>query len=243
MTGKNNFDISRELFDVLTSVLVPINRAGWPFIAIFAVITAGLFYWQEPAGWVGVVLTLWCIYFFRDPDRTTPTREGLVISPADGVVCMVQPAVPPEEIGLGSEPLTRVSIFMNVFDVHVNRIPISGTIAQMAYRPGKFFNASLDKASEHNERQSYRLTSEEGQDIGFVQIAGLVARRIKCDVAEGQKLQTGERFGLIRFGSRVDVYLPGDMSALVAVGQRTIAGETVIADFRATEENRVGEVR
>jgi len=243
LTGKNNFDISRELFDVLTSVLVPINRAGWPFIAIFAVITAGLFYWQEPAGWVGVVLTLWCIYFFRDPDRTTPTREGLVISPADGVVCMVQPAVPPEEIGLGSEPLTRVSIFMNVFDVHVNRIPISGTIAQMAYRPGKFFNASLDKASEHNERQSYRLTSEEGQDIGFVQIAGLVARRIKCDVAEGQKLQTGERFGLIRFGSRVDVYLPGDMSALVAVGQRTIAGETVIADFRATEENRVGEVR
>jgi len=243
LTGKNNFDISRELFDVLTSVLVPINRAGWPFIAIFAVITAGLFYWQEPAGWVGVVLTLWCIYFFRDPDRTTPTREGLVISPADGVVCMVQPAVPPEEIGLGSEPLTRVSIFMNVFDVHVNRIPISGTIAQMAYRPGKFFNASLDKASEHNERQSYRLTSEEGQDIGFVQIAGLVARRIKCDVAEGQKLQTGERFGLIRFGSRVDVYLPGGMSALVAVGQQTIAGETVIADFRATEENRVGEVR
>jgi len=243
LTGKNNFDISRELFDVLTSVLVPINRAGWPFIAIFAVITAGLFYWQEPAGSVGLVLTLWCIYFFRDPDRTTPTREGLVISPADGVVCMVQPAVPPEEIGLGSEPLTRVSIFMNVFDVHVNRIPISGTIAQMAYRPGKFFNASLDKASEHNERQSYRLTSEEGQDIGFVQIAGLVARRIKCDVAEGQKLQTGERFGLIRFGSRVDVYLPGDMSALVAVGQRTIAGETVIADFRATEENRVGEVR
>ncbi len=228
---------------MLTSVLVPINRAGWPFIAIFAVITAGLFYWQEPAGWVGVILTLWCVYFFRDPDRTTPTREGLVISPADGVVCMVQPAGPPEEIGLGSEPLSRVSIFMNVFDVHVNRIPISGTIAQMAYRPGKFLNASLDKASEHNERQSYRLTSEAGPDIGFVQIAGLVARRIKCDVAEGQQLRTGERFGLIRFGSRVDVYLPDGISALVAVGQRTIAGETVIADLQATEDNRVGEVR
>jgi len=225
------------------SILVPINRAGWPFIAIFAVITAALFYAWEPSGWIGVILTLWCVYFFRDPPRVTPTREGLVISPADGVVQMVQDAVPPEEIGLGTSPLTRISIFMNVFDVHVNRIPIGGTIAQLAYRPGKFFNASLDKASEFNERQSVRLTTNFGPDIGFVQIAGLVARRIKCDVEESQVLSTGERFGLIRFGSRVDIYLPKNVPALVAVGQRAVAGETVIADFKTQESSRTGEIR
>lgn len=228
---------------MLKSVIIPINRAGWPFVAIFAAITIGLFILWQPAGWLGVILTLWCMYFFRDPDRTTPVRDGLVISPADGVVQMVQQAVPPEEIGLGEAPLNRVSVFMNVFDVHVNRIPIGGRIAQLAYRPGKFFNASLDKASEHNERQSVRLTTDDGADIGFVQIAGLVARRIKCDISVDQTLQTGERFGLIRFGSRVDIYLPDGVSVLVAVGQRTIAGETVIADFRAQEDSRNGEVR
>jgi phosphatidylserine decarboxylase len=228
---------------LLKSVFVPINRAGWPFIAIFAAITVVAAYFSELLGWVGVILTTWCTYFFRDPDRFTPTREGLVISPADGVVQMIQDAVPPPEIEMGDQPLNRISIFMNVFDVHVNRTPIAGTISKLAYRPGKFLNASLDKASEFNERQSVRLTTSGDIDIAFVQIAGLVARRIKCDIQEGQEVITGQRFGLIRFGSRVDVYLPKDVPALVAVGQRAVAGETVIADFQADEQSRSGEVR
>lgn len=228
---------------MLKSVFVPINRAGWPFIAIFAAITVVAAYFSELLGWVGVILTTWCTYFFRDPDRFTPTREGLVISPADGVVQMIQDAVPPPEIEMGDQPLNRISIFMNVFDVHVNRTPIAGTISKLAYRPGKFLNASLDKASEFNERQSVRLTTSGDIDIAFVQIAGLVARRIKCDIQEGQEVITGQRFGLIRFGSRVDVYLPKDVPALVAVGQRAVAGETVIADFQADEQSRSGEVR
>ena len=228
---------------MVASVLPPINRAGWPFIAIFAIFTAILFYAWFPAGWAGVILTLWCVYFFRDPARITPTKEGLVVSPADGVVQMIKKAVPPEEIGFGTSALTRVSIFMNIFDVHVNRIPISGVIKQLAYRPGKFFNASLDKASEFNERQSVRLETHHGPEIVFVQIAGLVARRIKCDILEEQAMLTGERFGLIRFGSRVDVYLPDNVSVLAAVGQLTVAGETVIADFNTREDPRTGEIR
>jgi len=228
---------------LLKSIFVPINRAGWPFIAIFAAITVVAAYYNEPLGWIGVILTAWCTYFFRDPDRFTPTRDGLVVSPADGVVQMIQDAVPPPEIEMGDQPLNRISIFMNVFDVHVNRTPIAGTISKLAYRPGKFVNASLDKASDFNERQSVRLTTADNIEIAFVQIAGLVARRIKCDIEEGQNLLTGERFGLIRFGSRVDVYLPKEVSALVSVGQRAIAGETVIADFQATEQPRNGEVR
>ncbi len=228
---------------MVLSVLSPINRAGWPFIAIFAITTVALFYVWFPAGWAGVILTLWCVYFFRDPARVTPTREGLVISPADGVVQMIKKAAPPEEIGFGTKELTRISIFMNVFDVHVNRIPIGGTVMQLAYRPGKFFNASLDKASEFNERQGVRLKTDQGREIAFVQIAGLVARRIKCDIVEEQAMRTGERFGLIRFGSRVDVYMPDDVPVLVAVGQRAVAGETVIADFNIQEDSRIGEIR
>ncbi len=228
---------------MILSILSPINRAGWPFIATLAIMTAVLFYAWFPAGWVGVILTLWCVYFFRDPARVTPTREGLVISPADGVVQMIKKAIPPEEIGFGTSELTRISIFMNVFDVHVNRIPIGGTIKQLAYREGKFFNASMDKASEFNERQSVRLKTNQGPEIAFVQIAGLVARRIKCHIAENQIMRTGERFGLIRFGSRVDVYLPDDVPVLVAVGQRAVAGETVIADFDVQEGSRIGEIR
>lgn len=200
-------------------------------------------YFSELLGWVGVILTTWCTYFFRDPDRFTPTREGLVISPADGVVQMIQDAVPPPEIEMGDQPLNRISIFMNVFDVHVNRTPIAGTISKLAYRPGKFLNASLDKASELNERQSLGLILDGGKDIAFVQIAGLVARRILCDVTEGKEMKTGERFGMIRFGSRVDVYLPDGVKPMVAVGQTAIAGETVIADIQAKEPVRAGETR
>ena len=228
---------------MLKSVLVPIHRAGWPFIAVFAAISIGLAYFWPPLGWIGAVLTVWCICFFRDPPRVTPIREGLIISPADGVVQLIGSATPPPELGMGEAERNRVCVFMNVFNVHVNRVPVDGTIAATHYRPGKFFNASLDKASEFNERQSLRLTMKDGRDIAFVQIAGLVARRIRCDVSEGQVVQAGERFGIIRFGSRVDVYLPDGVDPLVVLGQRTIAGETIIADIRGTEPARTGEVR
>ncbi|MHA1597809.1 MAG: phosphatidylserine decarboxylase [Alphaproteobacteria bacterium] len=205
-------------------VLVPINPAGWPFIGLFAAITVGLFQLSDPFGWVGVILTVWCVYFFRDPDRTTPVRDGLFISPADGVVQLIDSATPPAELDMGDAPRPRVCVFMNVFNVHVNRIPIDGEIRTIAYRPGRFFNASLDKASEFNERMSIRMTTKDGADIAFVQIAGLVARRIKCDISEGQTVKAGERFGLIRFGSRVDVYLPDGVTPLVCVGQNRVAG-------------------
>ncbi len=232
--------------DLIAGVLVPIHREGWRFIAVFALATLLLFAIAAPLGWLGVVLTLWCVYFFRDPDRITPVEPGLIISPADGVIQAIEPAVPPAELDMGPEPRQRISVFMNVFDVHVNRSPADGTITKAVYRPGRFFNASLDKASEHNERQALRMTTDDGKDIAFVQIAGLVARRILCQVAEGDRLRAGERFGMIRFGSRVDVYLDEGMIPLACVGQRAIAGETVIARGLAPGENaapRRGELR
>ncbi|MDC0196063.1 phosphatidylserine decarboxylase [Gammaproteobacteria bacterium] len=228
---------------MLKSIFVPINRAGWPFIAIFFSLTVIATYFSESLGWFGVILTIWCVYFFRDPVRFTPTRDGLIISPADGVVQMIEEAIPPEELEMGNKPFNRIAIFMNVFDVHVNRVPIGGEISKLAYRPGKFLNASLDKASELNERQSVRLTLTNKIDIAFVQIAGLVARRIKCDIKEKQAVITGQRFGLIRFGSRVDLYLPQKIPILVTVGQRSVAGETVIADLELQEPSRSGEIR
>ncbi len=228
---------------MLKDVFVPINRAGYPFIAIFAVVTALLFMWCDPAGLVGVVLTAWCVYFFRDPERTTPDADNLVISPADGVVQSVVKAVPPPELELGTEPLTRVAVFMNVFNVHVNRVPVSGVITAKHYRPGKFFNASLDKASEFNERMSLKVKTDKDVEIAFVQIAGLVARRILCYVDIGRAVEAGERFGLIRFGSRVDIYLPDDIQPLVIQGQSTIAGETVIADLDRKGTPLKGETR
>jgi phosphatidylserine decarboxylase len=228
--------------DAIRSVLVPIHREGWKFIAIFAVATLLLFALSDLLGWIGVVLTLWCVYFFRDPPRTVPTRPGLVVAPADGVVRLIEPAVPPPELDMGADPRPRISIFMNVFDVHVNRVPVAGRVVALAYRPGKFFDASLDKASTDNERQAVRIATAEGREFALVQIAGLVARRILCDLAEGQTVRTGERFGMIRFGSRVDVYLDEGMAPLVAVGQRTIGGETVIADIASGEPARSGEV-
>jgi phosphatidylserine decarboxylase len=228
---------------LLKIVMVPINPAGWPFIGLFGVATFGLFMIAEPLGWVGVVLTAWCAYFFRDPDRVSPTRNGLVISPADGVVQLIDHAIPPPELDMGDEVRPRVCIFMNVFNVHVNRVPMDGTIIRISYRPGRFFNASLDKASEFNERMSIRMKTIDEHDIAFVQIAGLVARRIKCDIIEGQNVAAGQRFGLIRFGSRVDVYLPSSAKPLVCIGQTTVAAETIIADVNATEAARTGAVR
>jgi len=235
--------MSSNILDSVGSVFVPIHPEGWRFIGIFALATAiGGFFWA-PFLFIGGVLTAWCAYFFRNPDRITPTREGLVISPADGVVQMIEPAAPPPELEMGGAPLIRISIFMNVFNVHVNRAPVDGRIEKLAYRPGKFLNASLNKASEHNERQSVRMKLADGRDIAFVQIAGLVARRILIWVEEEQGLAAGERFGLIRFGSRVDVYLPDGVSPLVSVGQIAVAGETVIADLVSGEAPREGEKR
>lgn len=232
---------------MLDRVFVPIAREGWPFIAIFAAGAFLLWSWEEWLIVPGAVLTLWCVYFFRDPDRTTPTRRGLVISPADGEVINVGPAPWPPQLGMGEGEAKRICIFMNVFDVHVNRVPVDGKILKLAYIPGKFINASFDKASEDNERQLVAMETGDGQPVAFVQIAGLVARRIVCKITEGQAVSAGERMGLIRFGSRVDVYVPSDVASHVAVGQRCVAGETVLADLApdqvANGSDRAGAVR
>lgn len=228
---------------LITSALKPPHRQGYRFVALFAAGAFGLFFVSETLGWIGLTLTAWCYYFFRDPDRVTPVRDGLVVSPADGVVSMVEAAVPPPELGMDPEPLTRISVFMNLFDCHVNRWPLEGTVERIAYRPGKFFNASLDKASVHNERNGLAVRLPDGRRLAVVQIAGLVARRICCDAREGELLVTGQRFGIIRFGSRLDVYLPVGVAPLVAVGQSAVAGETVIADLKSRDPARVGAVR
>lgn len=227
----------------LKTVIVPINRAGWPFVAGFAVVAAILATIAEPLGWIGLVLTLWCAYFFRDPDRVTPSRSGLLVSPADGLVQMITSAVPPPELGMGDTPRTRISIFLNVFDVHINRVPADGIIEAVEYHPGKFLNASLDKASEDNERMAVSMRLPDGRELAFVQIAGLVARRIVCNLKPEQAVRAGERYGLIRFGSRTDIYLPEGVAPLVIVGQRAVGGETVLADLTSDESVRQGEVR
>jgi phosphatidylserine decarboxylase len=228
---------------VLDTVIVPINRAGWPFIVIAFVVAVALGFLWPPLFWLGFLATAFCVYFFRDPPRVTPTREGLIVSPADGRLEMIEQAVPPPELDMGDTPLMRVSVFLNIFDVHVNRVPLGGVVTAVSYRPGKFLNAALDKASEENERMSVRLESDDGRQIAFVQIAGLVARRIKCDLKQGDSVATGQVFGLIRFGSRMDVYLPEGVQPLVALGQSMVAGETVIADLQGQEPQRMGEKR
>ena len=216
---------------MLATFIKPMHPEGRKFVAIFAAIALVLFLVSDFLGWIGVGLTVWCYYFFRDPERVTPNRPGVIVSPADGVVSLIEPAVPPAELGMAATPLTRVSVFMNVFNCHVNRTPIAAEVAAVAYRSGKFLNASLDKASEDNERMSLKIDMADGRTVAFVQIAGLVARRIVCFVEKGRRLDVGERFGLIRFGSRVDVYLPEGVEPLVSLGQTMIAGETVIADL------------
>jgi phosphatidylserine decarboxylase len=221
----------------LTNSLAPIHRQGWPFVAGFLVATVALGWLWSPLYWVGGILTAWCAYFFRDPQRVTPQRDGLVVSPADGRISQIASAAPPPELELGDEPLTRISVFMNVFDCHVNRSPVAGRIAKMVYRPGLFLNAELDKASEENERNGLVIESG-GRKFGVVQIAGLIARRIVPFVQQGQSIAAGERFGLIRFGSRVDVYLPTGVTPLVGEGQIAVAGETVLADASFAEPRR-----
>ncbi|HLQ94600.1 MAG TPA: phosphatidylserine decarboxylase [Xanthobacteraceae bacterium] len=211
--------------------LVPVNREGYRFIVGFALASLVLSWLWTPLGWIGLVLTVWCVLFFRDPERVTPVREGIIVAPADGRISRIIQAAPPPELGLGERPLMRVSIFMNVFDCHVNRSPVSGRIEKIVYKAGAFINAELDKASENNERNSFIITAGQSR-IGVVQIAGLIARRIVCFTREGVNVGAGERIGMIRFGSRVDVYLPEGVRPLVAEGQTAVAGETVIADLR-----------
>ncbi|MEM7225444.1 MAG: phosphatidylserine decarboxylase [Pseudomonadota bacterium] len=224
-------------------MLVPIHPAGWPFIAIFFALAVILGFLWTPLFWFGLIATAWCVYFFRDPPRQTPTRPGLVVSPADGMVIYVGPAKAPAELGLGDDPMTRISIFLNVFDVHVNRIPIEGSVNLLHYHKGKFLNAAHDKASDDNERQSVLLEMADGRTLAVIQIAGLVARRIICNLHQGQSVRTGERFGLIRFGSRTDIFLPDGVAPLVTVGQRALGGETVLADLASDEPPRVSEER
>ena len=220
-----------------------INNDGWRFISIFAATTALLAIIWLPLGVIGLILTVWCYYFFRDPDRVTPQIKDVVVSPADGIVQMITEVEGPEELGLNDQKFTRVSVFMSVFNVHVNRAPAEGKITKAVYVPGKFINATLDKASKDNERQLLAMKTTSGKDIAFVQIAGLVARRIVCDAAAGQEYKAGERFGMIRFGSRLDVYLPLDVKPQVVLGQTMIAGETVIANLTSGAAEVSGVVR
>ncbi len=228
---------------MLRQVLAPIHPDGWRFIAIFGVLTLVLFWLSTPLGWLGVVATLWCVYFFRDPWRVTPIRDGLVVAPADGRIVSIGQAVPPPELGMGSAPMLRIGIFLSIFDVHINRMPMAGRIVKRAYTKGKFVSANLDKASDDNERMAIRLMLADGKEIAVVQIAGLVARRIVCWVHDGQEVAAGERFGLIRFGSRTDLYLPLEWTSLAIVGQRAVGGETVLADASTTEPPRHGITR
>ncbi len=217
--------------------LAPIHPEGYRFVAGFAVAALILWWLWDPLGWLGLIAVLWCAYFFRDPARVTPISPDLVIAPADGVVSFIGFAAPPPELGLGMGPLQRVSIFMSVFDCHINRAPIEGRVERIVYQPGLFINADLDKASEDNERNSIVIQSTSGR-YGVVQIAGLVARRIVCFTHEGAYLAAGERIGLIRFGSRVDVYLPANAQIVVGAESRAVAGETVIAHVTATNAAR-----
>ena len=226
-----------SISDSIRGQIPPIHPEGYPFIAGFALASLILFWLWSPLGWIATVLTIWCALFFRDPVRVTPMRDGIVVAPADGRISKIAEVLPPAELGLGDRPLPRISIFMSVFNCHVNRSPVAGRIERIAYRPGAFINAELDKASEDNERNSLVIATGDGR-IGVVQIAGLVARRIVSFVREGQTIGAGERFGLIRFGSRLDVYLPEGTRALVAEGQTAVAGETVLADFRQGDAGR-----
>lgn len=220
-----------SIVDSIRKFIPPIHREGYPFIAAAFAIALVLIVLWEPLGWIGFIITLYVAFFFRDPKRATPLVPGLVVAPADGLITKVDRVVPPVELALGDAPMARVSVFLSIFNVHVNRSPVSGTISRIVYRPGKFLNADLDKASEDNERNGLVIATQGHGTIGVVQIAGLIARRIVCWADEGDDIFAGQRFGLIRFGSRLDVYMPADAAVLVTVGQTAIAGETVLADL------------
>ena len=218
----------------------PIHKEGYPFIVLCTLVTVLFSLISSAIGVIGTIITIWCVYFFRDPRRISPAGTNWVLSPADGIVTSIRLALPPKELELGGEERYCISIFLNIFDVHVNRVPAIGTIKALQYRPGKFLNANSDKASEDNERQCIVMTTEAGKDLVFVQIAGLIARRIVCDINEGQQVKAGERFGIIRFGSRMDVYLPEGVAPIVMIGQRMLGGETILADLDGIQVVREG---
>jgi phosphatidylserine decarboxylase len=231
-----------SVIDSIKKQLAPIHPEGYPFVGGFALASLILFWLWTPLGWLATLLTVWCVYFFRDPPRVTPVRDGIVVAPADGRISQIVNAVPPKELGLGERAMPRISIFMSVFDCHVNRSPVTGRIERIVYRAGKFLSADLDKASEDNERNALVIAASAGQRVAVVQIAGLIARRIVSFTREGEAVGAGQRIGMIRFGSRVDVYLPEGTRALVAEGQTAIAGETVLADLKAADAGRTFRV-
>lgn len=226
------------LIATIRANMAPIHPDGAKFVYPAAALAVVMLYLYSPLGLVLAALAIYVAYFFRDPERVTPLREGLVVSPADGRISSIEAVRPPPELGLGETERLRISIFLSVFDVHINRAPVAGRISRSVYVPGAFLNAALDKASEENERRSLVITQSNGTEVAVVQIAGLIARRIVTFAAEGASIGVGERFGLIRFGSRVDVFLPPGRTALVAVGQRAVGGETVLADFKSEEPER-----
>jgi phosphatidylserine decarboxylase len=231
-----------SVIDSIRNQLAPIHPEGYPFVGGFAFASIVLLWLWPPLGWLATLATVWCAYFFRDPPRVTPVRDGIVVSPADGRVSQIANAVPPKELELGDRPLPRVSVFMSVFDCHINRSPVTGRIERIVYNAGKFLNADLDKASEDNERNAFVITMPNGRRIAAIQIAGLVARRIVPFARQGEAVAAGQRIGMIRFGSRVDVYLPEGTRPLAAEGQTAIAGETVIADLAAPDPGRTFRV-
>jgi phosphatidylserine decarboxylase len=232
-----------SLIDTITDSIVPVHSDGYKFLAIGAGVCLLLFLVWPPLAWVAVLITAWIAYFFRDPPRVTPLRDGLIIAPGDGRVSHIEVVRPPAELGFGDEPRLRISIFLSVFDVHINRAPVAGRVVRSVYVPGTFLNAALDKASEENERRCLVIQTPNNQEIAVVQIAGLVARRIVTFIREGDTVGVGERYGLIRFGSRVDTYLPPGHGALVAIGQRAVGGETILADLKSDEPEREARVQ
>lgn len=227
-----------NIFDSITVTLVPIHKEGYKFIIAALAASLILGWLWDPLFWIGLLLTAWCAYFFRDPERVTPIDDDLVVAPADGRVSAVVQAMPPRELDLGDDEMTRISIFMNVFNCHINRAPVGGAIRQAVYKSGSFVNAELDKASEENERNGLVIEGPHGA-IGVVQIAGLVARRIVCWRSVGDVVEAGERFGLIRFGSRLDVFLPVSATPRVTVGQTAVGGETVLAEYDTSKGRTV----
>jgi len=232
-----------NLLKLIQDFIPQVHKEGHKFILIFAGVTLLLWLIYTPFGLIGLVATIWCVFFFRDPERVIPVGSSFVVSPADGLIQKIEKVSPPEELGLSTEKVTRISVFLNIFDVHVNRVPVEGSITALNYHPGKFLSANLDKASVENERQSVVIKTKDGHEVVCVQIAGLIARRIVCYLEDKQEVKTGERYGLIRFGSRVDVYLPEGVNPTVVEGQRAIGGETIFADLKGKSTARKGEIR
>jgi phosphatidylserine decarboxylase len=232
-----------SLIDTITDQIAPVHSDGYKFLAIAACVTLILFLLWPPLAWLAALVTAWIAYFFRDPPRVTPLRDGLVVSPGDGRISAIERVRPPAELGLGETERLRISVFLSVFDVHINRAPVAGRIIRSVYVPGRFLNAAVDKASEENERRAIVVATPSGTDIAVVQIAGLIARRIVTFISEGESVGIGQRIGLIRFGSRVDLYLPPGRGALVAVGQRAVGGETIFADLKSDEPEREARVQ